>query len=101
MSHNYDPIWESPVRDWDDDVETPWAELDFGEGVYLDHEQLALDEERRKEREIEDYWYQKKMEMEWTKGKWTKDEIFAEEYYLEKEDHWHQKYLIDWADGDP
>ena len=36
--------------------ETGWDEMNFGEGVYLDHDQLTIDAEEEESREIEEFW---------------------------------------------
>lgn len=41
-----------------------WDELDFGEGIYLDHDEIAYEYEREESREIENFWLREQIKAE-------------------------------------
>jgi hypothetical protein len=55
VSNDYDSSWERA---------TGWLGLEFGEGDYLDHEQLAMEAEREESQEIEDFWAMEQLKQE-------------------------------------
>ena len=50
-----------------------WEGLEFGEGVYLDHEEIAYQAEREESQEIEDFWAREQFRHELFGDDWDTD----------------------------